>query len=91
MSPKVLAKIKKYYDEHPYYETYRGWIIRKHEYEAKYLGTLVSYTCDVYVGGESCSATHVHLVKEWIDKKIEEGKVQKEDYYLIENYEQKEH
>ena len=87
MSPKVLAKIKKYYDSHPYYETYRGWVIRKHEYEAKYLGTLVSYTCDVYVGGPSCFCTHVESVREWIDEKISQGYIQNEDYHYVKDLE----
>ena len=61
----LQEKIKKYYDEHPYV--------------AKYLGTLTNYTCDVRVGSESCQATHIEMIRDWIDKKIEEGKVQKED------------
>ena len=75
----LQEKIKKYYDEHPYVETYRGWVIRKHSWEAKYLGTLTNYTCDARVGSESCQATHIEMIRDWIDKKIEEGKVQKED------------
>ena len=87
MRASTLNKIKKYYDEHPYYETYRGWVIRKHVYETKYLGLITTYTCDVYVGGESCSANNIEMVREYIDEKIKEGKVQKEDYHYIENYE----
>ena len=31
------AKIKKYYDNHPYFETYKGWVIRKFAYPTKYI------------------------------------------------------
>lgn len=72
-------KINKYYKEHPFFENYRGWKIRLHRSEDKYLGTLWFYTCDVQPGLESCQATHIEMVREWIDKKIEEGKIQKED------------
>ena len=72
-------KINKYYKEHPYVEKYKGWIIRKNSWEDRYLGILTFYTCDVTVGGESCQATHIEMVREWVDKKIEEGKIQKED------------
>ena len=83
MRESTLNKIKKYYDEHTYVETYRGWVIRKYSWEVKYLGILTQYTCDVQPGLESCQATHLHLVREWIDKKIEEGKIQKEDIWRI--------
>ena len=76
-------KIKKYYDEHPYVETYKGWVIRKYSWETKYLGTSTVFTCDVYVGGESCWATQIEMVRNWIDEKIKECKVQKEDIDLL--------
>ena len=75
----MRPKIKKYYDEHPYVETYKGWVIRKHSCEHKYLGKMTNYTCDVRVGVESCQATRIEDIREWIDQKIKEGKVQKED------------
>ena len=84
MTEKFKERVKKYYDEHPYVETYRGWVIRKHSWEAKYLGVLTNYTCDVQPGLESCQATHIELVREWIDKKIKEGKTQKEDICVLE-------
>ena len=83
MKESTLNKIKKYYDEHPFFENYRGWVIRIHSYKAKYLGTLTHYTCDVQPGLESCQATHIEMVREWIDKKISEGKTQKEDIWRI--------
>ena len=75
----MRPKIKKYYDEHPYVETYRGWVIRKYSYETKYLGILTDYTCDVRPGVESCQSTHIEDIRNLIDQKIKEGKVQKED------------
>lgn len=75
----VSDKIKKYYKEHPFFENYRGWNIRRYRKDDKYLGTFWFYTCDVRVGLESTEATHIEMVREWIDKKIEEGKIQQED------------
>lgn len=75
------AKIKKYYDNHPYFETYKGWVIRKFAYPTKYLGILVYYTCDVRPGVESCKANHIDMIYDWVDQKIKEGKIQKEDIY----------
>ena len=72
-------KINKYYNEHPFFENYRGWKIRLHRIKDKYLGTLCFYTCDIQPGLESCQATHIEMVREWVDKKIKEGKIQKED------------
>ena len=80
-----LEKVEKYYKEHSFFEKYRGWIIRLNRHDDRYLGILWYYTCDVQVGVESCSATHIEMVREWIDKKIEEGKIQKEDIYLLKN------
>ena len=76
-------KINKYYKEHPFFESYKGWVIRIHRVDHKYLGSQYYYTCDVKVGVESCQATHIELVREWIDTKINEGKTQKEDIYLL--------
>ena len=70
---------KKYYDEHPLVEIYKGWNIRKYSWKAKYIGILTNYTCDVQPGVESCQATHIEQVREWINEKIKEGKIQKED------------
>lgn len=75
----VQEKINKYYKNHPLVEIYKGWKIRKTTYNAKYLGLLTNYICDVQVGVESCQSTHIQMVRDWIDKKIKEGKIQKED------------
>lgn len=76
----LQEKINKYYKEHPFIEEYRGWKIRLHRFKDKYMKKdLYYYTCDVQVGLESCQATHIEMVREWIDQKIKEGKVQKED------------
>jgi len=83
MRESTLNKIRKYYNEHPFFENYRGWVIRIHSFKDKYLGTLIHYTCDVQPGLESCQATHIDLVHDWIDKKIKEGKFQKEDIWRI--------
>ena len=76
---EVSDKIKKYYKEHPFFENYRGWNIRLHRVDDKYLGTLWYYTCDVRVGVESVMASYPDMVIEWIDEKINEGKIQQED------------
>lgn len=76
---KVSDKIKKYYREHTFFENYRGWNIRLHRVDDKYLGTLWYYTCDVRVGLESVMSSQINMVREWIDQKIEEGKTQQED------------
>ena len=76
---KVSDKIKKYYREHTFCENYRGWNIRLHRVDDKYLGTLWYYTCDVRVGLESVMSSQINMVREWIDQKIEEGKTQQED------------
>lgn len=70
---------KKYYDERPLVEVHKGWNIRKYSWEAKYLGTLTNFICDVRPGLESCQATDIEMVREWINDKIKEGKTQKED------------
>ena len=75
----LQEKINKYYENHPLVEIYKGWKIRKNTYNTKYLGVLTNYTCDVQVGVESCMSTNIQMVREWIDKKIKEGKIQKED------------
>lgn len=75
----IQEKINKYYKEHPFFEEYRGWKIRLHRSDDKYLGTLWYFTCDVRPGVESCTATHVEMVRDWIDQKINEGKIQQED------------
>ena len=75
----VQEKIDKYYKEHPYVETYKGWKIRRHTHYAKYLGQITNYTCDVQPGLESCMSSSIQIVRDWIDKKIKEGKIQKED------------
>ena len=75
----VQEKIDKYYKEHPLVEIYKGWKIRKNTYYTKYLGKIINYTCDVQPGVESCQSTSIQMVRDWIDKKIKEGKIQKED------------
>lgn len=76
---EVSDKIKKYYKEHPFFENYRGWNIRLHRVDDKYLGTFWFYTCDVRVGVESVISPRLDMVREWIDEKINEGKIQEED------------
>lgn len=76
---KVSDKIKKYYREHTFFENYKGWNIRLHRVDNKYLGVLWYYTCDVKVGLESVMSLQLNMVREWIDQKIEEGKIQQED------------
>ena len=83
MKESTLNKIRKYYNEHPFFENYRGWVIRIHSWETKYLGQLTNYTCDVQPGLESCQATHIEMVRNWIDEKIKEGKTQKEDIWRV--------
>lgn len=68
---------KKYYDERPLVEVYKGWNIRKYSWKAKYLGTLTNFICDVQPGLESCQSTNIEMVREWIDEKIKEGKNRK--------------
>lgn len=75
----LKEKINRYYEKHPYHSTYKGWVIRTCLVENKYLGHKIYYTCDVRVGVESCTVTHIKLVQEWIDEKIKQGKIQKED------------
>lgn len=71
---------KKYYDERPLVEVYKGWNIRKTEYQSKYYsGTFFDYICDVRPGVESIRCNNLNRIKEWIDQKIKEGKVQQED------------
>lgn len=79
----VKEKVQKYYNEHPLVEVYKGWNIRKYSWEARYLGTLTNYTCDVKPGVESCQASTIEFVREWIDQKIKEGKIQKEDLDML--------
>ena len=62
MKESTLNKIKKYYNEHLFFENYRGWVIRIHSCEAKYLGTLTHYTCDVNV-----SVNDNTLFKDYVD------------------------
>ena len=46
----------------------------------KYCGDQLFYTVDVRVGIESCMASTIEFAREFIDKKIKEGKVQQEDF-----------
>ena len=75
----MTARMKKYYAEHPLCEVYRGWNIRMHTYESRWLGTQTEYTVDVRVGVESCSASTIEWARQFVDKKIAEGKIQRED------------
>lgn len=83
MRESTKLKIKKYYDLHPYHSTYKGWVIRTYIINHKYFGPKTYFTCDVRVGVESCQATHLNLVYEWIEEKIKENKIQKEDIWLF--------
>lgn len=83
MTNKLRPKMEKYLKEHPLFEEYRGWKIRLHKWEAKWLGTQYSYTVDVRVGVESCMASTIEQAREFIDEKIKEGKIQQEDYEYI--------
>jgi hypothetical protein len=81
----LKEKIKKYYNEHPYIETYRGWVIRKRVQEYRlpitkeifHIDTF--YCCDVTPGWKSIESTEYKDVLVWIDEQIELGLVQKED------------
>lgn len=71
---------KKYYEDRPVIEIYKGWKIRKHEYQGKYYQkTFFDYICDVRPGVESIRCANLQRIKEWIDQKIKEGKIQRED------------
>lgn len=71
---------KKYYDERPLEEVYKGWKIRKYEYQGRYYHKpFFDYVCDVRPGVESIQCNSLIMVKDWIDQKIKEGKVQQED------------
>ena len=79
MKISLQEKINRYYNNHPFFEEYRGWVIRTTKTDDKYLGTLTYHTCDVQPGVKSCTATHVELVREWVDEQIKLGLTQKED------------
>ena len=66
----LSEKINKYYKEHPLVEIYNEWKIRKNKDGL--------FTCDLRVGVESCQSNNLDMVKEWIDLKIKQGKIQKE-------------
>lgn len=76
----LTSRMKKYLETHPFVEEYKGWKIRMHKWENKWLGTMVSYTVDVKVGIESCSASTIEQARQFIDEKIKEGKTQQEDF-----------
>lgn len=76
----MAKRMQKYLEEHPLFEVYRGWNIRKHTWEARYIGQQTAYTVDVRVGVESCMASTVEQAREFIDEKIKEGKKQREDF-----------
>ena len=72
---------KKYYDERPIIKKYKGWNIRKikSEYYEKYYQKIAyDYICEVRPGVESIRCENIKWIYDWIDKKIKEGKYQKE-------------
>ena len=74
-----------YYNERPYYDTHRGWIIRKRIQHYRLaltneiFHTDVFYTCDVQPGVKSIESTLYEDVLKWIDEQIYLGLNQKED------------
>lgn len=89
ISERLKSKIKKYYDERPFYDTYRGWTIRKRVQDYRLplskeiFHTDIFYCCDVAPGYKSIEATLYVEVLKWIDKQIELGENQREDINLI--------
>ena len=76
---------KRYYDERPLYDTYRGWNIRKRVQEYRtpitneIFHTDIFYCCDVRPGCKSIESTLFEDVLKWINEQIELGLEQKED------------